>query len=119
MILSLKTKNGENNIDEKWNNIKDSLTSAVAKTLGYGVKEKWIKSDTWILISEIKKIRSNNFHCKTTQRWNPGLIFTGTEIERSKGKQDEAEENVSKTVYVKPRKHPGLELSKNSIKSPN
>lgn len=107
MILSLKTKNGENNIDEKWNNIKDSLTSAVAKTLGYGVKEKWIKSDTWILISE------------TTQRWNPGLIFTGTEIERSKGKQDEAEENVSKTVYVKPRKHPGLELSKNSIKSPN
>lgn len=75
MILSLKTKNGENNIDEKWNNIKDSLTSAVAKTLEYGVKEKWIKSDTWILISEIKKIRSNNFHCKDNTEMESWLNF--------------------------------------------
>lgn len=115
MILSLKTKNGENNIDEKWKNIKDSLTSAVAKTLGYGVKEKWIKSDTWILISERKKIRSNNFHCKDNTEMEYLLNLYRN---RNREVNRNARRGRRKRI-VKPRKHPGLEISRNSIKSPN
>lgn len=64
----LKTKNGENNIDEKWNNIKDSLTSAVAKTLGYGVKEKWIKSDTRISYIRDKEDQIKQFSLQRQHR---------------------------------------------------
>ncbi len=51
---ALETMNDENNIDGKWDNIKDCFTSAATDTLGYrkSVKEEWITSDTWTLISE-------------------------------------------------------------------
>lgn len=63
---ALETMNDENNIDGKWDNIKDCFTSAATDTLGYrkSVKEEWITSDTWTLISERKKIRSKILDCK-------------------------------------------------------
>lgn len=57
-LSALETLNDENNIEEKWDYIKDCFTSAATDTLGYrkSVKEEWITSDTWTLISERKKI---------------------------------------------------------------
>lgn len=63
---TLETMDDENNIDEKWDNIKDCLTSAATNTLEYrkSVEEEWITSDTWTLISKRKKIRSTVLDCK-------------------------------------------------------
>lgn len=58
--------NDENNIDGKWDNIKDCFIFVVIDILGYrkSVKEEWIILDIWILILERKKIRFKILDCK-------------------------------------------------------
>jgi hypothetical protein len=48
---------GENNIDKKWENIRECFTSAATETLEYmnNVKEEWSSSETWNLISESQR----------------------------------------------------------------
>ena len=56
---ALEDLEDENNIDGKWDNIRDCLTSAATEKLGFrkSVKEEWLSADTWNLISERKRIR--------------------------------------------------------------
>jgi hypothetical protein len=56
---ALENLGDENNIDKKWENIRDCFTSAATETLGYrkNVKEEWLTSETWNLTSE-RKIKS-------------------------------------------------------------
>lgn len=50
----------------KRDNIKNCLSSAATKTLGYrkSIKEEWLTQDTWALISERKKIKSKILDCR-------------------------------------------------------
>jgi hypothetical protein len=45
---ALENVDDENNIDKKWENIRDCFTSAATETLGYrkNVKEEWLTSET-------------------------------------------------------------------------
>jgi hypothetical protein len=68
---ALENIDDENNIETKWENIRDCITSAATETLGYrkNVKEEWLTSETWNLISERKKIKSKMLDCEDS----PGL----------------------------------------------
>jgi hypothetical protein len=116
---ALENIDDENNIDKKWEKIRDCFTSTATETLGYrkNVKEEWLTSETWNLISERKKIKSKMLDCEDS----PGLealTESYRDKERLRGVPDETNGSVLKRTQVELRKQQELEIYKNSTRSP-
>lgn len=74
------------------------------------VKEEWIISNKWTFKSERERSDKKKLTAKTTT--------TQRQRQRGQMKCKETNQNVQKTVSVEPSQHQGLEIPKNSLKSP-
>ncbi|XP_055997977.1 uncharacterized protein LOC130047325 [Ostrea edulis] len=59
----------QDNIQGKWDTIKETYVETAAKTLGYRTKKnkEWLTSDTWERISERKKLKQKIISTKSTR----------------------------------------------------